>query len=79
MYGNCWAGQIFAVAYHRIRERNRLQCYLWIERSMVLIFVTSQNFILLTCVDSKRTTAAYCIRNVVYSFSVVVGGPVAGE
>jgi len=28
-------------------------------------------------VDSKRTTAAYCIRNVVYSFSVVAGGPVA--
>ena len=43
------------------------------------IFVTTQIFILLTAVDSKRTTAAFCINNVVYSFSAAAGGPVAGE
>ena len=43
------------------------------------VFITSQCFILLTVVDSKRTTAAFCINNVVYSFSAAAGGPVAGE
>jgi len=43
------------------------------------IFITSQSFILLTVVDSKRTTAAFCINNVLYSFSAAAGGPVAGE
>jgi len=41
------------------------------------VFVTTQNFILLTVVDSKRTTAAFCINNLVYSFSGAAGGPVA--
>ena len=43
------------------------------------VFITTQNFILLTCVDNKRTTAAFCINNVIYSFSAAAGGPVAGE
>ena len=43
------------------------------------IFITSQCFILLTVVDSKRTTAAFCINNLLYSFSAAAGGPVAGE
>ena len=43
------------------------------------VFITSQCFILLTIVDSKRTTAAFCINNLLYSFSAAAGGPVAGE
>ena len=43
------------------------------------VFITTQNFFLLTVVDSKRTTAAFCINNVVYSLSAATGGPVAGE
>ena len=43
------------------------------------VFITSQCFILLTVVDSKRTTAAFCIYNVLSSFPSAAGGPVAGE
>jgi len=43
------------------------------------VFITTQCFILLTVVDSKRTTAAFCINNLVYSFCAAAGGPVAGE
>lgn len=43
------------------------------------VFITTQNFILLTCVDSKRRTASFCINNVLYSFSAAAGGPVAGK
>ena len=43
------------------------------------VFITIKCLILLTVVDSKRTTAAFCIHNVVYSFSAAAGGPVAGE
>ena len=43
------------------------------------VFVTSECFILLTVVDSKRTTAAFCINNVFYSLAAAAGGPVAGE
>ena len=43
------------------------------------VFITSQNFFLLTVVDNKRTTAAFCITNMVYSLSAAAGGPVAGE
>ena len=43
------------------------------------IYITTQNFILLTVVDSKRTTASFCINNVLYSFSAAAGGPVTGE
>ena len=42
-------------------------------------FITIKCLILLTVVDSKRTTAAFCIHNVVYSFSAAAGGPVAGK
>ena len=43
------------------------------------VFITSHCFILLTVVDSKRTTAAFCINNLLYSFAAAAGGPVAGE
>ena len=43
------------------------------------VFVTSECFILLTVVDSKRTTAAFCINNVFYSLSAAAGRPIAGE
>ena len=43
------------------------------------VFITIKCLILLTVVDSKRTTAAFCIHNVVYSFSAAAGGPVAGK
>ena len=43
------------------------------------MFITIKCIILLTVVDSKRTTAAFCIHNVVYSFSAAAGGPVAGK
>ena len=43
-------------------------------------FITVKNLILLTVVDNKRTTrAAYCMHNLVYSFSAAASGPVAGE
>ncbi|XP_078351631.1 monocarboxylate transporter 10-like [Oculina patagonica] len=41
------------------------------------IFITTQCFILLTCVDRKRRTASFCILNLLYSFSAAAGGPVA--
>ena len=43
------------------------------------VFVTSECFILLTVVDSKRTTAAFCINNAFYSLSAAAGEPIAGE
>ena len=43
------------------------------------IFIASQCFILLTCVDSKRRTASFCINNLLYAFSAAAGGPIAGE
>jgi len=43
------------------------------------VFITTQCYILLTVVDSKRTTAAFCINNLLYSFSAAAGGPIAGE
>ena len=43
------------------------------------VFATTQCYILLTIVDSKRTTAAFCIYNVLSSFPSAAGGPVAGE
>lgn len=41
------------------------------------VFITTQNFILLTCVDKKRRTAAFCINNLLYAFTAAAGGPVA--
>ena len=43
------------------------------------VFIATQGFILLSCVDAKRTTASFCINNVFYSFTAAVGGPIAGE
>ena len=43
------------------------------------VFIASQCFILLSCVDVKRTTASFCINNVLYSFTAAAGGPIAGE
>ena len=43
------------------------------------VFVTTHCFILLTIVDNKRTTAAFCINNLLYSLSAAAGGSVAGE
>lgn len=42
------------------------------------IFIATQCYILLSCVDRKRVTASFCILNLVYSFSVATGGPIAG-
>jgi len=42
------------------------------------IFITTQCFILLSCVDSKRTTASFCINNVLYALTATAGGPIAG-
>ena len=43
------------------------------------VFAKTQCYILLTTVDSKRTTAAFCMNNVLSSFPSAAGGPVAGE
>lgn len=43
------------------------------------IFITTQCFILLSCVDAKRVTASFCINNVIYSFAATAGGPIAGK
>ncbi|XP_068682739.1 monocarboxylate transporter 8-like [Montipora foliosa] len=42
------------------------------------IFITTQCYILLSCVDVKRRTASFAINNVLYSFSAAAGGPIAG-
>ena len=43
------------------------------------IFITTQCYILLSCVDKERATASFCTLNVLYSFSVATGGPIAGK
>ena len=43
------------------------------------IFITTQCYILLSCVDKERATASFCILNLLYSFSAATGGPVAGK
>ena len=43
------------------------------------VCIATQNFISLSCVDEKRTTASFCINNVIYSFTAASGGPIAGE
>ena len=42
------------------------------------IFVMTQNYIFLSCVDRKRVTASFCIVNLLYSITVATGGPIAG-
>ena len=41
------------------------------------IFISTANYILLSCVDENRKTAAFCIECLLYSFSV--GRPIAGK
>ncbi|RMX40740.1 hypothetical protein pdam_00015936 [Pocillopora damicornis] len=43
------------------------------------IFISTANYIPLSCVDEKRKTAAFCIECLLYSFSVATGGPIAGK
>jgi len=43
------------------------------------VFVTTQCYILLTVVDSRKTTAAFCIYNIMSSIPSAAGGPVAGK
>ena len=43
------------------------------------IFITTQCYMLLSCVDAKRITASFCINNVIYSFAATAGGPIAGK
>ena len=43
------------------------------------IFISTANYILLSCVDEKRKTAAFYIECLLYSFSVETGGPIAGK
>ena len=43
------------------------------------IFITTQCYILLSCVDKERATASFCILSVLCSFSVATGGPIAGK
>ncbi|XP_068731027.1 monocarboxylate transporter 10-like [Montipora capricornis] len=42
------------------------------------IFITTQCYIPLSCVDIKRRTASFAITNVLYSISAAAGGPIAG-
>ena len=43
------------------------------------IFISTANYIPLSCVDEKRKTAAFCIECLLHSFSVATGGPIAGK
>ena len=43
------------------------------------VFLSTANYILLSCVDEKRKTAAFYIECLLYSFSVATGGPIAGK
>ena len=43
------------------------------------VYSTGSLYIPLSCVDSKRKTAAFCTSNVLYSLGTVSGSPIAGE
>ena len=43
------------------------------------VFITTQNYILLSCVDVKRRTASFAINNVFYAMAATAGGPIAGR
>ena len=43
------------------------------------VATVSSSYIMLSCVDSKRITASFCINNMLYSFPAAAGGPIAGE
>ena len=42
-------------------------------------FVTSHNYILLSCVDDKRRTASFAITLVFYALAAAAGGPISGR
>ena len=43
------------------------------------VFITTNGFIVLSCVDAKRRTAAFSINNVLYAVTAAAGGPIVGE
>ena len=43
------------------------------------IFITTHGFILLSCIDAKRRTAAFAMNNVLFAIAAAAGGPVIGE
>ena len=43
------------------------------------VSITTQCYILLSCVDLKRRTASFCINYMLYSFAAVAGAPIAGK
>lgn len=42
------------------------------------VFITTNGFIVLSCVDAKRRTAAFSINNVLYAVTAAAGGPIVG-
>ncbi|XP_068729970.1 monocarboxylate transporter 8-like [Montipora capricornis] len=42
------------------------------------IFITTHGFILLSCVDAQRRTAAFVMNNVLFALSAAAGGPIIG-
>ena len=43
------------------------------------VFIATGCYITLSCVDSKRVTASFCINNTIYALAAASGGPIAGE
>ena len=43
------------------------------------IFITTHGFILLSCVDAQRRTAAFVMNNVLFALSAAAGGPIIGK
>ena len=43
------------------------------------VFITTHNYILLSCVDAKRRTASFAINHVFYATAATAGGPIAGR
>ncbi|XP_029202813.2 monocarboxylate transporter 10-like [Acropora muricata] len=42
------------------------------------IFITTHGFILLSCIDAKRRTAAFAMNNVLFAIAAAAGGPIIG-
>lgn len=42
------------------------------------VFITTNGFIVLSCVDANRRTAAFSINNVLYAITAAAGGPIVG-
>ena len=43
------------------------------------ISITTHTFILLSCVDAKRRTAAFVMNNVLFAIPLAAGGPIIGK